>query len=97
MEILQAVKNLNLISRARLNFRRQSILCTIICIEILYKRATLLAHLSDFSVEFFPVFTEDASLILLYQMQKSQRWPKTQTKVGGGGAESRKKHSFWFR
>ena len=63
MEIVQAVKKLNSISRERLNFRRRPILCTtlhrstqncvLLCIETLCKRATSVVHLINFSFEFF--------------------------------------------
>ena len=45
-----------------------------------------MAHLTNFSFEFFyEIFTEDASLRLLYHGAKSQKWPKAQIKGGGGG------------
>ena len=45
--------------------------CVQLCIETLCKRATSVAHLTDFSFEFFyEIFTEDASLLLLYHGAK---------------------------
>ena len=38
--------------------------CVQLCLETLYKRATLVAHLTNFSFEFFcAIFTEGASLL----------------------------------
>ena len=52
--------------------------CVQLCIETLCKRATSVAHLTNFSFEFFyEIFTEDAPLLLFYTMvQKSQKWQK---------------------
>ena len=48
--------------------------CVQLCIETLCKRATSVAHLNNFSFEFFyKLFTEDASLPLLYHGAKSQK------------------------
>ena len=35
---------------------------------------------------YYEIFTEDASQLLLYHSAKSQKWPKTQIKGGGGPA-----------
>ena len=46
--------------------------------------ATSVAHLNNFSFEFvYEIFTEDASLLLLYHGAKSQKWLKTKIKGGG--------------
>ena len=45
--------------------------CVQLCIETLCKRATSVAHLTNFSFDFFnEIFTEDASLRLLYHGAK---------------------------
>ena len=70
IKIVQAIKKLNSISWARLNFRRRLILCT-----TLYRN---LMQASDFGgtfdqlfFEFFyEMFTEDASLLFLYHGAK---------------------------
>ena len=83
MKIVQAVKKLSSISRARLNFRRWLIL-----------RATLyrnLMQVSNFGGTFDQLFlwiflcafsTEDACQLLRSMVRKSQKWPKTQIKGG---------------
>ena len=89
MEIVQAEKKFNSISRERLNFQRGDVdgrFCVQLCIETPCKRPTSVAHLTNFSFEcFYKIFTEDASLPLLYHglVQKSQKWLKTQIKGGG--------------
>ena len=45
-------KKLNSISRARLNFQRRPV-CVQLCIETICKRATSVAHLTNFSFDFF--------------------------------------------
>ena len=68
---------LNSISRERLNFRRRPILCTTLC----RKRATSVAHSTNFSFEFFMQFSHKMPLYFFYTMvQKSKKWPKTQIK-----------------
>ena len=55
--------------------------CVELCIETLCKRPTSVAHLTNFSFEFFyALFTEVGSLLLLYHIAKNQKWPKTQIK-----------------
>ena len=45
--------------------------CVQRCIETLRKRTTSVAHLTNSSIEFFyEIFTEDASLLLLYHGAK---------------------------
>ena len=66
MEIVQAVKKLNSISRERLNFRRRFFVQ--LCIETLCKRATLVAHLTNFSFEFFIKFSQKIPLYFFYTM-----------------------------
>ena len=57
--------------------------CVQLCIEAVCKRATSVAHLTNFSFEFFyEIFTEDASLLLLYHGAKSKKWPKLKTSGG---------------
>ena len=70
MKIVQAIKKLNAIfKRALLNFRGRPFLCT--ADRNLCKRATSVAHLTNFSFEFVcEIFTEDASLLLLYHGAK---------------------------
>ena len=55
--------------------------CVQLSIETLCRRATSMAHLTNFSFEiFYEIFTEHASLLFLYHGAKSQKWPKTQIK-----------------
>ena len=55
--------------------------CAHICIETLCKRATSVAHLTNFSFEFFMKFSKKMPLYFFYTfVQKSQKWPKTQIK-----------------
>ena len=69
IKIAQAVKKLNSISRAWLNGDGR--FCVQLCIEILCKQATSVAHLTNVSFEFFyEIFREDASLLLLYHVEK---------------------------
>ena len=83
MEIVQAVKKLNSTSRARLNVRRRPILCT-----TLYRNPIQASNFggtfANVSIELlYAVFTEDASLLILYygakkvkndQKLKSKGW-----------------------
>ena len=76
MEIFQAVKKLNSISRARLNFRRWPVLCT-----TLYRnpmRASNFRGTFDqlFLWFFYVVFTEDVSLLFLYHSAKKSKMTK---------------------
>ena len=90
MEIVQAVKKLNSISRERLNFRRRPILYSFVqlCysfVETLCKRATSVAHMTNFSFEFvYKIFTEDASLPLLHHGAKKSKMTKNSNQGGGG-------------
>ena len=81
IEIVQRVKKLNSISRARMNFRRRPILCT-----TLYRNPM---QVSKFGGAFdqlflwfvFMEFSQKMPLSFFYTMvQKSQKWPKTQIK-----------------
>ena len=55
-----------------------------------------MAHLTHFSFEFFyKIFTEDASLSLLYHSAKKSKWPKTQIK-GGPALSSMKNRKVWW-
>ena len=57
--------------------------CVQLCVETLCKRATSVAHLADFSFEFFyKIFTEDASLPLLYYGAKTSKMTKTSNQGG---------------
>ena len=48
--------------------------CVQLCIETLCKRATSVAHLTNFSFEFFyEIFTEDASLLRLCHGAKKSK------------------------
>ena len=70
--------------------------CIEFCMDKQNKRATSVAHLTNFSFEIcHAVFTQKASLPFHTIMQKSQNWPKvTQIRrEGGGGAEN---VEFWL-
>ena len=85
IKIVQAIRKSNSISRARLNSRRRPILCTTLY-RTLCKRATSVAYLTNFSfaIEFFSqIFTEDASLFLLYHSAKKSRMTKNSNQGGG--------------
>ena len=61
--------------------------CVQLCIETSCKRATSVAHLTNFSFEFFyDIFTEDASesLRLLYHGAKKSKMTKNSNQGGGG-------------
>ena len=90
MERVQAVKKLNSILRERLNFQRQPILCTTLYRNpILYKRATLVAHLTNFSLEFFmQFFTQDAPPLFLHHGAKKSKMTKNSNQGGGGPDEA---------
>ena len=65
--------------------------CVQVCIETLCKRANLMAHLTNFFFEFFyKIFTEDASLILLYHGAKKSKM--TKNSIQGGSCL---KTQFW--
>ena len=54
-----------------------------VCIETLFKRATSVAHLTNFSFEFFyEIFTEDASLLRLYHLAKKSKMTKNSNQGG---------------
>ena len=58
-----------------------------LCIETLCKRATSVAHLTNFFFEFFyKIFTEDASRPLLYHGGKKSKMTKNSNQWGGGGS-----------
>ena len=58
--------------------------CSQPCIETLCKRATLVAHLTNFSFEFFyEIFTEDASLLHRYHDAKRSKMTKNSNQGGG--------------
>ena len=59
--------------------------CVQLCIETLCKRPTSVAHLTNFSFEFFhEIFTEDACLLLLYHGAKKSKMTKNSNQGGGG-------------
>ena len=94
MEIVQGVKKLNSISRERLNFRRRPILCT-----TLYRNPMQASNFSGtfdqlFLRIFYKVFTEDASLSLLYHGAKKSKWPKTQIKGSCAGGLAPWRHRY---
>ena len=83
MEIVQAVKKLNSISRERLNFRRRPILCT-----TLYRNPMQASNFGGtfdqlFLRLFFIKFSQMPLYLFYTMVQKSQKWPKTQIKGGG--------------
>ena len=61
--------------------------CVQLCIESQHKRATSVAHLTNFSVEFFFMwFSQKMPLYFVYTMvQKSQHDPMLRSGGGGGG------------
>ena len=62
--------------------------CVQLWIETLGKRATSVAHLTNFSFEFF-LWNFHRRCLSTYSIpwcRKSQKWPKTQIKGGGGPA-----------
>ena len=84
MEIVQAVKKLNSISRARLNFRRRPILCT-----TLYRNLMQACNFGGtfdqlFLWIFYEIFTEGASPLLLYHGAKKSKMTKNSDQRGGG-------------
>ena len=65
-----------------MNFRRGPFLCTALY-RTLCKWATSVAHLTNFSFEFFyKIFTEDASLPLLYHGAKKSKMTKNSNQGG---------------
>ena len=57
--------------------------CVQLCIETLCKRPTSVAHLTNFSFEFFhEIFTEDASLLSLYHGAKKSKMTKNSNQGG---------------
>ena len=84
MEIVQPGKKLKSISQERLNFRRRPILCA--CTEIANKRATSVAHFTNFPFEvFYTILTQDASLLFLYNSAKKSKMTKKLRSTGAGG------------
>ena len=62
-----------------------AIFCVQLCIETLCKRATSVAHLTNFSFAiFYEIFTEDASQSLLYHSAKKSKMTKNSSQGGGG-------------
>ena len=85
MEIVQAVKKLNSISRERLNFRRRPILCT-----TLYRNPTWVSNFGGtfdqlFLWNFLMEFSHKMPLYLSYTMlQKVKNDQKLKSRGGGG-------------
>ena len=93
MNIVLRVKKLHSISRAPLNLGdgrfciqlciELCILCIELCIETLCKRATSVAHFTNFSFEFcYEIFTEDASLLFLYHGAKKSKMARNSNQGG---------------
>ena len=87
MEIVQAVKKLNSISGARLNFRRWPILCTTLYrdpIQASNFGGVLIIIIHHFSFEFlYAISTEGAPLLFLYhtiakKSKKNKNWKGVQ-------------------
>ena len=58
--------------------------CVQLCIETLCKRATSVAHLTNFSFDlFYEILTEDASLPILYHGTKKSKMTKNPNQGGG--------------
>ena len=67
-------------------FRDGRSFCVQLCIETLYKRASSVAHLTNFSFEFFyAIFTEGPNLLCLYHGAKKVKHDKKLKSRGGGG------------
>ena len=83
MEIVQAVKKLNSISRERLNFRRRPILCTTLYRNLM--QASNFGGTFDqlFLRIFYKIFTEDASLPLLCHGAKKSKMTKNSNQGEG--------------
>ena len=81
IEIVQAIK-LNSISRARLNFRRRPILCTTLYRNLM--QASNFGGTFDqlFLWIFYEIFTEYASLLLLYHGAKMSKMTKNSNQGG---------------
>ena len=98
MEIVQAVKKLNSISRERLNFRRRPILCT-----TLYRNPMQVSNFGGtfdqlFLSNFFIKFSQKMPLNLFYTMvQKSQKMTKNSNQGGGGSCLKHGGLSMWFQ
>ena len=61
-----------------------AVFCVQLCIETLCKWATSVAHLTNFSFEFFyEIFTADAYLSLLYHGAKKSKMTKNSNQGGG--------------
>ena len=70
-------KKVNIQSRESDGTFRDGRFCVQLCIETLCKRATSVAHLTNFSFEcFYEIFTEDASLRRLYHDAKKSKMTK---------------------
>ena len=82
MEIVQAVKKLIQFRESDWTFG-DGRFCVQLCIETLCKRATSVAHLTNFPFEFFyKIFTEDASQSLLYHGAKKSKMTKNLNQGG---------------
>ena len=82
MEIVQAVKKLIESRESDWTFG-DGRFCVQLCIETLCKRPTSVAHLTNFSFEFFyKIFTEDVSQPLLYLGAKKSKMTKNSNQGG---------------
>ena len=80
MEIVQAVKEFNLISWVRLSFRRRPILCT-----ALFRNPIQASHFGRsidqlFLWTFYAILTQNAPPFFYTMVQRSLKWPKTPIK-----------------
>ena len=90
-KIVQAVKMLNSIARAGFNFRRRPILCS--AIETLCKRATSVAHLTNFFLRIFKKISEKWPLnVFLTMVQKTNDQNSSQRQARSGIAQSAQKN-----
>ena len=76
MKTVQAIKKLNSISRARLNFRRRPILCTTLYRNLMQASNSSGTFDQLFLWLFYEIFTEDASHHLLYHGAKKPKMTK---------------------
>ena len=83
MEVVPTVEKLNSISRERLNFRRQPILCTYNFVQKPCTSEQFRWHIwPTFTLNYFMQFSHKRSLYIFYTIvQKSQKCQKTQIKV----------------
>ena len=96
IKIVQAIKKLNSISQARLNFRRRPFLCTTLYRNLLQASNFDGAFDQLFLWIFYQFFLQKMPLNVVYTMvQESKKWPKTQIKGGGGPALRKSTNKPW--